>query len=260
MATSTRATSKPSTQTRPAIITSGLDVRRGGTIALSGIDLTVPAGTALAVIGPNGSGKSTLLETMTGILKPHSGIIGLDGKRPALVPQTTHVDRSLPITVRETVAMARYATLGFIRPFRRADRLAIDDAIARLEIEELADRPFHELSGGQRQRALVAQGIAQDSEILLLDEPLNGLDVASQEAILTVLDQLVLEGKTVVVTTHDLDDARRYDQVLLLKTKALAVGPPSEVLTATHLREAFGRRFTQVGDELVIDDPHHHHH
>ena len=242
-----------------AVTTSKLEVRRAEIVALSNLDLTVPQGSSLAVIGPNGSGKSTLLETIAGILRPHWGTITLAAEKPALVPQTTHIDPSLPITVRETVEMARYATLGILRRFRATDHRAVDEAMERLEIDHLADRQIHELSGGQRQRALVAQGLAQDASMILLDEPLIGLDIASRQVILDVMDEQVAAGRTVVVTTHDLDDARRCDQVLLLDSIPVAVGTPNAVLTVEHLRHAFGGRVAQVGDELILDDPHHSH-
>jgi len=211
------------------------------------------------VIGPNGSGKSTLLGALAGIHAPSAGEASVIGTRPALVQQSTDVDRSLPITVRDTVALARYPTLGLLGRFRAADRQAVDDALARLAIGDLAGRQFHDLSGGQRQRVLVAQGLAQGSDVLLLDEPVNGLDVVSRAVILEVIDEEVASGGAVVVTTHDLEDARRCDTVLLLDTSPIAVGAPDEVLTEDHLRRAFGGRFVRVGDEFVLDDPHHSH-
>lgn len=237
----------------------GLEVHRGDKVALRDLDLEVNAGSLLSVIGPNGSGKSTLLESLAGILQPHIGEVRVAGRRPALVPQSTHVDRSLPITVRETVRLARYANLGLFKRFTRVDRLAVDRALSRLDIEHLGNRQLHELSGGQRQRVLVAQGLAQVAEVLLLDEPVIGLDIASHKLILDVLDEEVADGRTVVITTHDLDEARRSDQVLLLNTSPIACGSPAAVLTAEHLRTAFGGRFTQVGDEWILDDPHHEH-
>ena len=242
-----------------AITTRGLEVRFGETVALSAVDLDVSAGSSLAVIGPNGSGKSTLLGALAGTLHPAAGEASVAGSRPALVLQSTTVDRSLPITVRDVVTLARYPNLGLFRRFRARDRRAVDEALTRLSIEDLADQQFHALSGGQRQRVLVAQGLAQDTEILLLDEPVTGLDVVSQAAILDVVDEEVAAGGTVVMTTHDLDDARRCDHVLLLDTSPIAVGPPEAVLTEHHLRRAFGGRFVRIGDEFLLDDPHHGH-
>ncbi len=243
----------------PAITTDGLEVRYGDRVALSDLDLTVTAGSTLAVIGPNGSGKSTLLGTLAGTVEPSGGTKEVSGASPALVLQSTDVDKSLPITVRDTVSLARYATLGLFGRFRTADREAVDRAMERMAVDDLASRQLHDLSGGQRQRVLVAQGLAQDTDVLLLDEPVTGLDVTSRSIILNVIDEEAAAGRTVVMTTHNLDDARRCTQVLLLDTTPIAVGPPSEVLTEEHLRRAFGGRFIRVGDELILDDPHHSH-
>lgn len=221
--------------------------------------MEVPSASSLAVIGPNGSGKSTLLGVLAGTITPSSGSSTVADRMPALVLQSTDVDRSLPITVQETVSLARYPTLGLFRRFSSRDRKAIDEAMERLAIDNLAGRQLHELSGGQRQRVLVAQGVAQDSDVLLLDEPVTGLDVTSREVILDLIDEEIAAGRTVVVTTHDLDDARRCDQVLLLDTEAIAVGTPEEVLTEEHLRRAFGGRLIRVGKEFILDDPHHSH-
>lgn len=242
-----------------AIETRDLEVRFGDHLALTGLDLVVPTASSLAVIGPNGSGKSTLLSVVAGIMEPAAGFVRVPGNAPAFVLQSTAVDRSLPITVRDTVSLARYATLGLFKRFGAADREAVDRSLARLAVDDLADRQLHDLSGGQRQRVLVAQGLAQEADLLLLDEPVTGLDLTSKGIILDIVDEEVAAGHTVVMTTHDLEEARLCDQVLLLDTAPLAVGTPAEVLTEEHLRRAFGGRFMRVGDELVLDDPHHTH-
>lgn len=242
-----------------AIRTQGLEVRFGDAVALTEVDLDIPAGSSLAVIGPNGSGKSTLLGALAGTLEPSNGTAVVAKPGPAFVLQSTNVDRSLSITVRDTVSLARYPTLGLFGRFSSKDRDAVNGALKRLSVEDLEGQLFHELSGGQRQRVLVAQGLAQEADVLLLDEPVNGLDVTSRAIILDVVDAETSAGRTVVVTTHNLDDARRCDQVLLLDTRPIAVGPPEAVLTEQHLREAFGGHFIRIGDELMLDDPHHHH-
>jgi len=241
------------------LIIRDLVVRFDGRVALDSLDLDVPAGSTLAVIGPNGSGKSTLFKAIVGLARPSAGSVDVGGARVALVLQSTDVDRSVPITVHDTVAIARYATLGLVRRFGPADRQAVQESMARLGVDGLADRQLHDLSGGQRQRVLVAQGLAQDAEILLLDEPVTGLDVVSRGAILDVIDEERDRGRTVIVTTHDLEDAKRCDQVLLLATRPIAVGPPEEVLRERHLVVAFGGRVLRVGDDVVLDDPHHAH-
>lgn len=242
-----------------AITTDSLAVRYDEKLALADVDIDVPAGSSLAVIGPNGCGKSTLLGVLAGTVTPSRGRATVAGGRPALVLQSTNVDRSLPITVRDTVSLARYPTLGLLSRFRSADREAVDRALARLQITELARRQLHELSGGQRQRTLVAQGVAQEADVLLLDEPVTGLDVTSRAIILDLMDEEVAAGRTVVVTTHNLEEAKHCDRVLLLDTVAVAFGTPEEVLTEEHLKRAFGGRFLRVGDSFVLDDPHHAH-
>lgn len=238
----------------------GLEIRYGEHVALTGLDLEVSGPNAVAVIGPNGSGKSTLLSAISGLTTASSGSVSVDSNSsPALVLQSTDVDRSLPITVRETVNLARYPRLGLLRRFTRTDRERVDEAMERLDVADLAGRQLHALSGGQRQRVLVAQGLAQDSEILLLDEPVTGLDVVSRTLILDVIREERSAGHLVFMTTHNLDDARHCDRVLLLDTRPVAFGTPEEVLTDEHLRQAFGGRFLRLGDDVLLDDPHHHH-
>jgi manganese transport system ATP-binding protein len=237
----------------------GLEVRYGDTVALTGIDLELPGGSSLAVIGPNGSGKSTLLNAIAGIKNLHAGTISWEGDNPALVLQSTSVDRNLPITVRDTIRLGRYPQLGLLRRFNGGDGDAVARAMERLGIADLAGEQLHDLSGGQRQRVLVAQGLAQQSDLLLLDEPVTGLDVTSRGLILDVIQDQATCGNSIIVTTHDLDDARICDQVLLVDRHAIAIGPPDHVLTEDHLLHTFGGRFIKVGDRLILDDPHHHH-
>ncbi|HZJ25491.1 MAG TPA: metal ABC transporter ATP-binding protein [Acidimicrobiia bacterium] len=241
-----------------------LTLTYGSAVAVRDADFVVPRGHTIAVIGPNGSGKSTLLRATAGLMPPAGGRLEVPalGQRGgvALVLQTTDVDPGLPLTVRDVVRMARYPRVGLFRRFRPADRNRVADAIERLELTELIGRQMHELSGGQRQRVLVAQGLAQGAELLLLDEPIAGIDVVTRQLILEVIDAERIAGRTVVVTTHDFDDARRCDAVLLLATKQIAFGSPTEVLQPGPLGEAFGGRMLRLADgSLLVDDPHHHH-
>ncbi len=242
-----------------AISTTNLRVTYGDDVALSDVTIEIPSASSLAVIGPNGSGKSTLLGVLAGTITASSGSASVAGRPAAFVLQSTDVDRSLPITARDTVSLARFPTLGLFRRFGAEDREAVEGAMRRLAVENLAGQHFHDLSGGQRQRVLVAQGVAQDTGVLLLDEPVTGLDVTSRAIILDLIDEEVAAGRTVVITTHNLDEARRCDRVLLLDTTAIAVGSPDEVLTEENLKRAFGGRFIRVGDEFILDDPHHSH-
>jgi manganese transport system ATP-binding protein len=241
-----------------AVQISDLQVRYGPEIALDQVELSIPAGRTVAVIGPNGSGKSSLLRAIAGLARPSRGSAVVDGEI-ALVLQATDVDRSVPITVREAVTMARYPSLGLLRRLGTTDRSAIDRAMERLSIRHLARRQLHHLSGGQRQRVLVAQGLAQEADVLLLDEPVTGLDVVSRQSILDVVDEERDAGRTVLMTTHQLGDARRCNLVVLLATRPVAIGPPDEVLQERHLAQAFGGSFLRFGSELLLDDPHHDH-
>ena len=227
--------------------------------ALDDVTLDIPVGATVAIIGPNGSGKSTLLKLAAGLQAPTAGSIERSGDT-AIVLQSTDVDPSVPISVRDVVAMARYPTVGVLGRFTASDRDQIATAMRKLRVDEFANRQIHHLSGGQRQRVFVAQGLAQDAPILLLDEPITGLDVTSRAIIESALDDEHEAGRTVVITTHNFQDAERCDLVVLLATRCVATGPAEVVLTESHLQEAFGGRFVRVGDTLVLDDPHHHGH
>ncbi|WP_320783409.1 zinc ABC transporter ATP-binding protein AztA [Streptomyces sp. CRN 30] len=202
-------------------------------------DITGLATTAL--VGPNGSGKSTLLGVVAGVIRPTSGQLRHHGGRPpAFVPQRGAVGDTLPLSVRQTVEMGRWGERGPWRRLTRQDRAAVDAALDRLGIGDLAPRQLGEVSGGQRQRALIAQGLAQESDLLLLDEPTTGLDPEARERIAGVLTDLVRDGVTVVQATHDLRAARAADTCLLLRGgRLVGQGPPQDVLTTEALAEVW---------------------
>jgi manganese transport system ATP-binding protein len=238
----------------------GLEVRYGDRVALRDVDLVVTAGSTVAVIGPNGSGKSTLLGAVAGLVDASRGVVEVDRRRTALVLQSTEVDRSLPITVHETVAMARYPHRGMFGRMRDSDRVAITTSMERTGVADLARRQMHELSGGQRQRVLVAQGLAQEADLLLLDEPVTGLDVVSRDVILDVIAEERAAGHGVVFTTHSLEEAATCDAVVLLAGRMVAAGRPVDVISDEHLLAAFGRHVLRLpSGELLLDDPHHSH-
>ncbi|MCB1270728.1 MAG: metal ABC transporter ATP-binding protein [Microthrixaceae bacterium] len=248
----------------PAVRARSVSVYRDSLRALGEVTFDLAAGCSMAVIGPNGSGKSTLLAAIAGLLEPRTGSLEVAARRRrggvALVLQSTDIERSLPITVRETVQMARYPSLGLLRRCRPGDRKAVDSALDRVEMRDREWSQIQELSGGQRQRVMVAQGIAQQADLLLLDEPLTGLDVVSARTISEIMHAEKRTGRTVVFTTHDLGDAGTADVVLLLNTDQVAFGPPEDVLAAEPLREAFGGSVLQLDNgSVVLDDPHHAH-
>ena len=231
----------------------------GDRIALAPSTFEIPTKAITAIIGPNGSGKSTLLHAIAGLVEPASGSLSLPiGRKIAYVLQSTKLNEMTPITVLEAVRMGRYARLGFFGRFGPADRFVCDHAMARLGIEDLGARHLSELSGGQRQRVFVAQGIAQEASLLLLDEPITGLDLVSRDYILQVVREEKAAGVTIIGTTHSLDEARMADHVLLLAGRIVASGPPEQVLTTETLREAYGHPMSTTGNGQVLhDDPHH---
>lgn len=208
-----------------------------GRPVLHQLDVEIPALATTALVGPNGSGKSTLLGVLAGVIQPTSGEVHHAGNRPpAFVPQRGAVGDALPLTVRQTVEMGRWGERGPWRRLTRQDRATVDTAMERLGIADLATRQLGELSGGQRQRALIAQGLAQESDLLLLDEPTTGLDPEARERIGVLLTELVADGVTVVQATHDLEAARSADACLLLRDGHLAgQGHPEQVLTTSTL-------------------------
>jgi iron complex transport system ATP-binding protein len=255
------------TTSRPAVgaavRATDLVVRYGSVLAFESSSFEIPAGAVTAVIGPNGSGKSTVLNAVAGLVEPSSGRVDVlpVGDRPrriSLVLQSTTVSDALPVTVDEVVTMGRYA--GSRRRLRREDRQAVAGAIDRMDIRPITARHFSALSGGQRQRALVAQGIAQDHDLLLLDEPMTGLDLVTMKAIDDVVHSEQAAGGTVVLTTHDLAEAHAADHVILVAGRVVASGPPAEVLTADHLLSAYGTGLLHaVGERFFVDDPTHRH-
>lgn len=250
-------------QTNPAVVAENLVLAHGKQTTIDASSFAIPAGAVTALIGPNGSGKSTLLNAIAGLHAPRSGTItvtptGERARRISYVLQATKVNEVLPITVREVVTMGRYATTGPWRRLGREDRAAVAAAMERMDITGLADRHLGELSGGQRQRVFVAQGLAQEHEILLLDEPLTGLDLLSAQAIDQVIHDEPAQGCTLVMTTHELAEARAADYVILLAGRVVAAGAPGEVLLIEHLATAYGSSLLHVdGDKLFIDDPAH---
>lgn len=233
--------------TAPLAQATDLVLRYGRHTAVHASSFTLPRAGVTALIGPNGSGKSTVLHALAGLIRPAGGRVTVLGVDPAesrgvisLVPQSIAVPTGMPITVAETVAMGRYPSLGLLRRMGAEDRRRIRTAMEQLDIADLGRRHLAELSGGQRQRVYVAQAIAQDHQVLLLDEPLTGLDLVSARTIDRIIHSERERGHSVVLTTHDLAEAHAADHVLLLNRLVIASGPPAAVLTRQHLETAYG--------------------
>lgn len=249
-----------------AVIARDVTLAYGSHVALRRSTFDLPKGSVTAVIGPNASGKSTILNAIAGLMKLTHGtleipMIGGDHRRIAYVLQSTKVNEGLPISVREVVTMGRYATAGPYRWLTANDREQIERAMDRMGITDIATSRLQDLSGGQRQRVFVAQGLAQEHDLLLLDEPMTGIDLPTAQAIDEVMHSETSRGGTVIVTTHDLSEAQIADHVLLLSGRVVASGPPDTVLTQEHLVEAYGPSMLHLGDNggFFIDDPAHIH-
>lgn len=235
----------------------------GARIAIDRSSFAIPRPGITAIIGPNGSGKSTILNAIAGLLPPISGTIevmdDVSGEpRISYVLQTTTVNDSLPLTVDEVVKMGRYATTGWFSRMSASDRARVKRAMDRTGATEFRRRHVQELSGGQRQRAFLAQGLAQDHDILLLDEPLSGIDLPTARAIDQVIHHEVEDGCAVVITTHDLTEAQVADHVILVKGVVVASGPPEDVITPENLTKAYGGAVLHPEQGIpIIDDPAH---
>ncbi len=240
----------------------GTTSTRSNQFALQNISFQVEAGERIAVIGPNGAGKSTLFKLIVGTLKPTQGEVTVYGHGPhghiciAYVPQRSQIDWSFPVTVEDVVMMGRVGQIGLFRWPRRHDWELVRANLERVNALHLAKKQIGELSGGQQQRVFIARALAQEAELLLMDEPLAGLDVPNQEAIFDVLDALRPDGVTVLVATHDLNLAEsRFDRMMLLNKRIVAFDVATAVLHPDNLLEAYGGHMHTVGDgSLVLTD------
>jgi len=247
---------------RPVLEVRELSVDLGGIAALEDVSFTLDRGDGVAVVGPNGAGKSTLFRAIAGVLDRYRGRITVYGSDPgghiciAYVPQASHVDWAFPVTVFDAVMMGRTRRIGWVRRPRRSDRALVYQCLEMVNMEDLAGRQIGELSGGQKQRAFIARALAQEAEIILMDEPLTGLDVKSSQDIFAILASLAARGVTLMVSTHDLEAAAaRFPLLMLLNRRLLAFGGRAEVMTPNLLLATFGGRVRLGGgvEATVID-------
>ncbi len=230
-----------------AIEVKHLTVSYGPVPALLDISVAIPAGQLVGVIGPNGSGKSTFIKSVLGFIKPDVGQVEVFGDdvsrasgRIAYVPQRGAVDWDFPITVREVAAMGRYGKRRWWQDLTREDYRWAEESLAKVRMSEFSHRQIGQLSGGQQQRVFLARALAQNAEILLLDEPFAGVDAATERAILDVLQETKSQGKTVIVVHHDLATAAEYfDLLILLKQRLFAFGSPKKVLNPQLLCDVY---------------------
>ncbi|MCP1200034.1 manganese/iron ABC transporter ATP-binding protein [Notoacmeibacter sp. MSK16QG-6] len=244
---------------------------RNGHTALRDASCTMPSGTISALVGINGAGKSTLFKAVMGFVPLAEGSVSVFGgtvkearrkNRIAYVPQAEEVDWTFPVLVRDVVMMGRYGHMGWLRRSRPVDHEKVADALARVGMEDYASRQIGELSGGQKKRVFLARALAQEADLVLLDEPFTGVDIGTEERIIALLRELRDEGCIVLVSTHDLGSVPEYcDRTVFIKGTVLASGPTQEVFNPENLKEAFGgslRHFVLAGTDLHEDQDERH--
>lgn len=243
-----------------------------GVIALKDISLDIAEGEFVGVIGPNGSGKTTLCRAVLGLMAPIEGSLRIfdcsceelrchHRAKIGYLPQKGMIDRNFPVTVLEAVMMGRYGALGlFKRPTKRDRDIALE-ALAHVRMDSHRDTALGHLSGGQQQRVFIARALAQQPQVLLLDEPTTGLDITTQHSVVELVQHLHRElGLTVLLITHDINMIRsRVDRLVLLKTRLFAAGPPTEVMKPEILGQVYGKDLVITDKDLIIVEDYHHH-
>jgi ABC-type Mn2+/Zn2+ transport system ATPase subunit len=227
-------------------------------VAIHDLHFDVPAGARVAVIGPNGAGKSTLMKAIMGLLPLQSGTISCYAPL-GYVPQYEDVNWDFPVTVRDVVMMGRTRHIGWLRWPNHAHWAAVEQALERVGMAAFSNRQVGELSGGQRRRVFIARALAQQAEVLVLDEPFSGVDARAQSEIMHVLDDLHAAGMSILLSTHDLDLAfQRFDRVMALHHHMVAYGPPAEVYNRDTLAQLYGSRLATLQDgqqvNIFVDD------
>ncbi len=239
---------------------------RNGTTALRDASFSIPRGTITALVGVNGAGKSTIFKAIMGFVPVAQGaisILGMDVRTAlsknlvAYVPQSEEVDWNFPVLVEDVVMMGRYGHMNFLRIPNRRDKAMVDEALARVGMESFRKRQIGELSGGQRKRVFLARALAQEGQVILLDEPFTGVDVTTEEQIIGLMKDLRAEGRVMLVSTHNLGSVPDFcDRTVFVKGTVLASGPTAETFTEENLHRAFGgalRHFVLSGTDLHDD-------
>lgn len=213
------------------------------------VSLSVEKGSLVGIIGPNGAGKSSFLKASLGLVKPSCGKalfwnkpFSQMAKKVAYIPQKEEIDWSFPITVLEVALMARYHKMGFWKRPRKADFLAVEEALEKVGMYPFRNRQIKELSGGQQKRVFLARALVQEAELYFLDEPFQGVDIETEKTLVCLLKKLAKKGKTILMVHHDLHNASSYfDQLILLNTSLVAFGPSEEVLTKQYLSKLYSK-------------------
>jgi manganese/iron transport system ATP-binding protein len=244
---------------KPILRLRNVSVRYESGLALDDVNFSIEPGEQVAVIGPNGAGKSTLFKVISGILKPSSGSVEIFGSHPeghiciGYVPQRSQVDWRFPVNVAEVVMMGRVGKIGFFRRPKKRDWEHVYDALETVSLTDMSERQINQLSGGQQQRVFIAQSLAQEAELMLMDEPFTGLDVNSQEDIFQVIEKLRERKVTLLVSIHDLKlAAKRFPKLMLINRTVRGFGKPADVCRSKNLIEAYGGQLHIVKDDSTL--------
>lgn len=261
---------------QPILNVENITVRFNSSTALDDVSFALNTAERIAVVGPNGAGKSTLFNVISGVLKPNRGAVKIYGSQPkghiciAYVPQRNQVDWDFPVTVADVVMMGRVSKLGLFRLPGKDDWAIVHNSLRLVGMDVLSKRQIGELSGGQQQRVFIARALAQEAELILMDEPFTGLDYQSQESILSIFDTLRTRGVTVLVSLHDLNlAAEHFDRILLLNHRLYGFGLAADVLSPERLNAAYSghMRLIDTPDGVLAlndtccghgDEEHHH--
>ncbi|MEH6443705.1 MAG: manganese/iron ABC transporter ATP-binding protein [Oceanospirillaceae bacterium] len=266
MGRSTHSAAEDSQQHAAICIDNVSVIYNNGHTAIQGVSFDISKGSITALVGINGSGKSTLFNAIMGFIPCHQGqvsIIGLPVSKAlkqnqiAYVPQNEDIDWNFPVLVEDVVMMGRFGHMNMLRIPKAVDHQWVDRALARVSMQDFKKRQIGELSGGQRKRVFLARALAQESSIILLDEPFTGVDVTTEEQIIHLLKELATQGKTILVSTHNLGSVPAFcDHAVLINKVLLACGKTKDVFTAQNLQKAFGgvlRRFVLSAESLHLD-------
>jgi len=253
---------------QPGLVLRGVSAGYGAGPVLQDVDLAIPPGTLVGVIGPNGSGKSTLLKAILGLAPETTGTVLLDGSpvseqrhRLAYVPQREAVDWSFPVSAEQVVMMGRYPRVGWLRIPGASDRAAVRNALERVALADLGAAQIGGLSGGQQQRVFLARALVQEASVLLLDEPMTGVDQTTEQLIVSLLQELRDGGTTILHATHDLESAAEIsDQLCFVNRRVVAYGPPAETFIPSILHATFGGELliVRAGDHSHVHGGGHH--
>lgn len=238
-----------------------------GKQAIQNITASLEVGKICGLVGVNGAGKSTLFKSIMGFIKPTSGAIKIAGDQVqaalkknivSYVPQTEDVDWDFPVLVKDVVMMGRFGHMGFLRRPSKSDHNAVESALERVGLIEYQNHQIGELSGGQKKRVFVARALAQGGQVMLLDEPFAGVDIKTEESLMDLFKSLALEGRLILVSTHNLGSVPGFcDDVMLINQSLLSYGPVDQIFTQENLAKAFGgmlRHHQLAGDDLHDDE------